>query len=311
MRYSLVTLDLPSGPQGALRVGSLDVPLDVPLDAVGRALDRPELPTQLIDVMYRWSDHAPTLDRAAEGLAARTLDVPEASRHPIGSVPLLTPLRFPRKVICAGANYPQHLAEMNVSYERREGERPFFFLKPPTTTLVGPGSTSPMPSGCTMLDWEVELAVVIGHGGRHLAVEEALDHVAAYAIAVDLSARDLLVRPDTIFKFDFLAGKSQDGSCPLGPELIPARFVSDPHALTLQLAVNGVTKQDASTRDMIFSVAEQIAGASHYVMLEPGDVILTGTPHGVGFPRGDRLQVGDSVVARVEGLTALEFSITS
>jgi len=195
---------------------------------------------------------------------------------------------------------------MDVRFEKDEAKSPFFFLKPPTA-LVGPGRTLRIDPAITMLDWEVELAAVIGRGGRDIARAHALDHVAAYTVAVDVTARDRLFQPDSIFKFDFLAGKGQDGFCPTAFGVVPAALLGDPQAAHLRLAVNGVTKQDASTSDMIYSVAELIAWASRLMTLEPGDVILTGSPEGVGFPRREFLKPGD--VMRVELAPHLSFEV--
>jgi 2-keto-4-pentenoate hydratase/2-oxohepta-3-ene-1,7-dioic acid hydratase in catechol pathway len=213
----------------------------------------------------------------------------------------------PRKIICAGANYHKHLAEMDVRFEKDPARAPFLFLKPPTA-LAGPGAIAVDPS-IAMLDWEVELAAVIGRGGRDIPAEGALAHVAGYTVAIDLTARDRLFQPDSIFKFDFLAGKGQDGFCPTASALLPAAFLPDPQATRLALAVNGVTKQDASTGDMIYSVAELIAWASRLVELEPGDLLLTGSPEGVGFPRREFLRAGDAVRAELAPLGAFEIAI--
>ncbi|HEX4422015.1 MAG TPA: fumarylacetoacetate hydrolase family protein [Kofleriaceae bacterium] len=206
-------------------------------------------------------------------------------------------LARPGKVICAGANYYKHLAEMGVSYVKDAARPPFLFLKP-ATALEGPLVLDPT---IHMLDWEVELVAVIGRGGRKLAVAHALDHVAGYSVAVDVTARDRLMQPESIFKFDFLSGKGRDGYCPIAPAFVPAAALGDPQAAKLRLAVNGAVKQDASTGDMIYSVAELIAWASQLMTLEPGDLLLTGSPEGVGFPRREFLRVGDVMTVELVG----------
>jgi 2-keto-4-pentenoate hydratase/2-oxohepta-3-ene-1,7-dioic acid hydratase in catechol pathway len=208
----------------------------------------------------------------------------------------------PSKVICAGANYYKHLAEMNVSYTKDATKPPFFFLKPPTA-LAGRLVLDP---AITMLDWEVEMVAVIGRGGRDIALAQALEHVAGYTVAVDVTARDRLMQPDSIFKFDFLSGKGRDGYCPIAPTYVPAAELGDPQTAHLRLAVNGVMKQDASTSDMIYSTAELISWASRMMTLEPGDFLLTGSPDGVGFPRREFLKVGD--VMTVELAPHLSFT---
>jgi 2-keto-4-pentenoate hydratase/2-oxohepta-3-ene-1,7-dioic acid hydratase in catechol pathway len=237
-------------------------------------------------------------DRAWPALA-------ELARSPASIIRATSvPMWRPRKVVCAGANYYKHLVEMDVHFEKDATKAPFFFLKPPTA-LAGPGTIAVDPT-IAMLDWEVELVAVIGRGGRDIAVADALAHVVGYTVAIDVTARDRLFQPDSIFKFDFFAGKGQDGFCPIANGLLPAAFVPDPQATRLALAVNGVTKQDASTSDMIYGVAELIAWASRLVELEPGDLLLTGSPEGVGFPRREFLRAGDVMRAELAGLGAFE-----
>jgi 2-keto-4-pentenoate hydratase/2-oxohepta-3-ene-1,7-dioic acid hydratase in catechol pathway len=213
-----------------------------------------------------------------------------------------------RKLVCAGANYYKHLAEMNVSFVKQPDVAPFFFMKP-LTALVGPGRTLPLDPTIHKLDWEVELVAVIGRGGRDIAIDDALAHVAGYTVAVDVTARDRLFKPESIFKFDFLSGKGRDGYCPISTGLLPAAFVPDPQDLALRLAVNGVIKQDARTSDMIYSVAELIAWASRTMTLEPGDLVLTGSPEGVGMPRGEFLRAGDVMRVELPPLPAFEVEV--
>jgi len=184
---------------------------------------------------------------------------------------------------------------MGVPDTRKETQRLFFFMKPPRNAVVGPGATVRKPLGTQKMDWEIELAAVIGTRARNVGVENALSHVAAYTVAIDFSARDFNFAPDTFYKLDWVAGKAHDTCCPMGPRLVLASDIPDPQALRLKLSVNGETKQDDSTSDMIFSIAEQIATASRIMTLDPGDVILTGTPAGVGMPKGTFLSVGDVV----------------
>jgi 2-keto-4-pentenoate hydratase/2-oxohepta-3-ene-1,7-dioic acid hydratase in catechol pathway len=221
---------------------------------------------------------------------------------------LLAPIRYPRKVICAGVNYRRHIREMGGEVPG-EGWVPFFFLKPPTTTVIGPDDTITLHSADDWrYDWEAELAVVIGRGGRDISVDDALDHVAGYCVANDISARGRHKRttvPAPAFLFDWFASKSIDQSLPLGPGITPAFQVADPQDLRLQLWLNDELQQDESTADMICTVAELIAAASATTTLEPGDVIPTGTPSGVGAGRGLSLKSGDLVRTSIEGLGTL------
>ncbi|MFG1608016.1 fumarylacetoacetate hydrolase family protein [Actinoplanes sp. NPDC049265] len=225
---------------------------------------------------------------------------------------LLPPLRYPRKLICAGVNYRRHIQEMGAEIPA-EGWRPFFFLKPPTTTVVGPDDPIVVHDPeVTRYDWEAELAVIIGRGGRAIPVTEALDHVAAYAVANDVTARGRHKRtvvPGAPFVYDWVASKAIDSSFPMGPGLTPAFFVPDPQDLRLKLWVNDEPQQDETTADMICTVAELIAEASQVMTLQPGDVIATGTPAGVGAPRGRFLRDGDVVRVTIDGLGAIQNTV--
>lgn len=221
----------------------------------------------------------------------------------------LAPLLYPGKILCAGANYYDHCAEMGVTDLRKEAQRLFFFTKPPRNAVVGSGATVRKPLDTNAMDWEVELAAVIGRTARAVSAEHALAHVAAYTVAIDFSARDLNRAPETFYKLDWVAGKAHDTCCPMGPRLVPASAIGDPQDLALKLSVNGAVKQDARTSGMIFSIAEQIAVASRIMTLDPGDVILTGTPAGVGAPKGTFLSVGDRVVAEIEKIGSLDVTI--
>jgi len=241
----------------------------------------------------------------ASGAKLETLE----SRSEVKPDRILTPLQYPGKVLCAGANYYDHIAEMGVPDVRKEAQRLFFFFKPPRNALVGPGRTVRYPADSKMFDWEVELAAVIGRSARRLTMANALEHVAAYTIGIDLSARDLNRAPETFYKLDWVAGKAQDTCCPLGPRLVPAKFIRDPQDLALKLSVNGEVKQNARTSGMIFDLREQLVTLSAIMTLDPGDVVLTGTPAGVGLPKKTFLKVGDRVDAEIESIGKLTVEI--
>ncbi len=221
----------------------------------------------------------------------------------------LAPLLYPGKILCAGANYFDHLAEMGMPGAKKAEQRLFFFMKPPRNAIVGEGDTVRMPIGTSAFDWEVELAAVIGTTARNVPVETALDHVAGWTVAVDFSARDHNRAPETFYKLDWVAGKANDTCCPIGPRIVPFAALAHPQDTALTLDVNGVRKQEGRTADMIFSVAEQISIASRIMTLDPGDLLLTGTPAGVGVPKGTFLAVGDRVDAAIEGIGQLSVRI--
>ncbi len=216
---------------------------------------------------------------------------------------LLT-LAYPNKVLCSGPNFTDHLAEMGET-----GLGPnwtgYFFLKPPTTTLIASGDPVLVDDvERDRVDWEGELAVVLGRGGRRIAPEDGLSHVAGYLVGNDISLRGPHRRdtPATPFQWDWLASKGADTSLPIGPGVVPAWQVADPQALRITTTVNGETKQDGNTANMVLDVAHLIADASRLLTLEAGDLILTGTPAGVGAGKGTFLQAGDVVEVSIESI---------
>jgi 2-keto-4-pentenoate hydratase/2-oxohepta-3-ene-1,7-dioic acid hydratase in catechol pathway len=189
------------------------------------------------------------------------------------------------------------------------GLKPWHFLKAGRSTLAAAGDTVRITGLSKTMDWEIELAAVIGRAAKNVPLDQALDNVAGYTIANDLSARDMGRRPhvpDTApFKFDWVAHKNFDGSCPLGPWIVPREDIPDPQKLGLKLWVNDVIKQDSNTGQMIFTLAEQIEHLSSRITLQPGDVILTGTPAGVGAARPEFLKAGDVVKLWIENIGTL------
>jgi 2-keto-4-pentenoate hydratase/2-oxohepta-3-ene-1,7-dioic acid hydratase in catechol pathway len=261
--------------------------------------------------LKRWATAMELLgDWPAAEPVLRDLDIADAP--PAGAASLLAPLRWPRKVICAGVNYRRHMREMGGEVPA-EGWRPFFFLKAPTTSVIGPYDPIVVRDPArARYDWEAELAVVIGTAGKDIDTERAVAHVAAYCVANDLTARGYHRRdvvPADAFAYDWFAAKSMEGSLPLGPGLTPAFLVPDPQDLRLRLWVNGELQQDESTADMVSPVAALVAAASAVVTLEPGDVIITGTPSGVGAGRGRYLHDGDVVRVTIDGLGTLENTV--
>jgi 2-keto-4-pentenoate hydratase/2-oxohepta-3-ene-1,7-dioic acid hydratase in catechol pathway len=225
--------------------------------------------------------------------------------RPLAEVHLLAPLPHPPKnIMCLGQNYAGHAAESAraTGGEMGRHKHPVVFTKAPTA-INGPYDPIPYdPAVSTAIDWEVELAVVIGRAGRAIAPEDALAHVFGYTIINDVTARDIQQRHRQYF-----LGKSLDGCCPMGPWIVTADDIPDPQALRLTSHVNGVLKQEGHTSEQIFDVATTISVLSRGMTLQPGDVIATGTPEGVGFARTppEFLQPGDEVVCTVEGIGQL------
>lgn len=241
-------------------------------------------------------------------LAARTKGDTKGRIEPPSEYEFMAPLLTPTKLLLGGANYYEHIRiEANKPDFAKETAMPVFFTKPVATCLVGPGAVR-YPAQSAKLDWEIELAVVVGKRLRRASEDEAEAAIAGYCIGIDFSARDWQFNPLNPFKFDLFTGKAFDDSCPLGPKFVPARFV-DARNLGLRLRVNGELMQNANTSDMVWSPSEQLTALSQHTTLQPGDILLTGTPAGVGMARGTYLKIGDSVEAEIDGLGALKVQI--
>jgi 2-keto-4-pentenoate hydratase/2-oxohepta-3-ene-1,7-dioic acid hydratase in catechol pathway len=255
--------------------------------------------------------------RAHEALA-RAASGPRCAGVPLGAVQLLAPIPRPGAIYCAGANYRDHAEEMArlagrpPADPRAGGREPWFFLKSPRA-VAPPGAFVRVTLAGDLVDWEAELVAVIGRKVRNVPVEQALDAVAGYTCGNDLSARDHVFRADepasSPFRADWMRHKSFDDACPLGPWIVPAAFVPDPMNLPIRLLVNGALKQDSNTCNMIFSVAEQISFLSQSLTLHPGDLIMTGTPAGVGASRDEFLKRGDDVTIEIDGVGTLRNTV--
>ncbi|MDA8363335.1 MAG: fumarylacetoacetate hydrolase family protein [Gammaproteobacteria bacterium] len=239
----------------------------------------------------RWSALAADQDRAID------------QRVPLSAVELRAPIPRPRKnIMCLGWNYAEHVRESAGSRNAEIPEHPVVFTKN-TTSVNSPYGDIPWnPDVTTQLDWEVELAVIVGIGGHRIPAAEALYHVFGYTVINDISARDLQFRHKQYF-----LGKSLDGTCPMGPVIVTADEIPDPQDLELRTWVNGEIKQSSSTRYQVFSIAAVMSILSRGMPLEPGDIISTGTPGGVGFARNppEFLKPGDLVECEVQGIGRL------
>ncbi|WP_042884258.1 fumarylacetoacetate hydrolase family protein [Cupriavidus necator] len=229
---------------------------------------------------------------------------------PASNVKLLAPIPRPRKNIWGiGLNYVEHVAESSRSLDTSKElpKEPVIFSKPPTT-VIGPGDAIEHNKEITQqMDWEVELAVIIGTRGKGVKEADALNYVFGYSVMIDISARDCRRAGQWIYS------KGQDTYAPFGPVIVTADEIPDPHTLDLSLTVNGVTKQSSNTRHMLFKVPALIADISKGMALEPGDIIATGTPDGVGAGRTPQewLWPGDTVVATVEGIGKLRHPVVA
>lgn len=233
--------------------------------------------------------------------------------QPLSAVKLLAPLPCPGKLLCLAGNYASHIEEGGGKFAGKEKMIPRFFSKP-CTSVIGTGDAIRVPASTGFADWELELAVVIGKTGRDLTAEQATEYIAGYTIFNDISARELTFRKDLPQQegdwfFDWLVGKWLDTFGPMGPWLTTADEIPDPLNLRMQLWYNGQLQQDANTGQMVFSPAEAIAFISQFVTLQPGDIISTGTPAGVGLTKKLRLNPGDQIRGEIEGLGVLANSI--
>ena len=203
----------------------------------------------------------------------------------------------PEKIVCVGLNYRDHAEEQGTALP----ERPLLFAKWPNT-LIGPGDAIVLPPITEQVDYEAELGVVIGSRVRSVSAESALEAVAGYVCVNDVSARDVQFSDK-----QWVRGKSLDTFCPVGPALVPAADVPDPQALRIRAILNGEVMQDSTTANMVFGVAEIVAFVSEAITLEPGDLIATGTPAGVGVFRDPPvfLRPGDEITIEIEGVGSL------
>ena len=216
------------------------------------------------------------------------------------AIELLPIVPRPPKFICVARNYAEHAAEAKLDVL----EVPNLFIRFPRS-LIADGAAVLVPRVSKQVDWEAELAVIIGRPGKHIPASVAYSHVAGYALFNDVSIRDWQLRKPPI---QFGAGKNFDGSGPFGPELVTSDEVSNPHGLRIELSVNGEQMQSSNTADMIFDIPTLIEHISQFTTLEPGDVIATGTPSGVGHFRDPPLylKAGDTVRVEIEGIGVLE-----
>lgn len=253
----------------------------------------------------------PTLD-AVHRLVAEAENGQHQDKMIGGGAALLAPIPQPRKnIFCVGRNYAEHIAEGDRAQNQKTGvsDHPVFFTKPPTSVVAPDGDVLLFPDVSTSIDYEVELTVVIGKAGRNIAKADAMEHVFGYTILNDITARDIQRRHGG----QYFKGKGLDGSCPIGPVIVTADDISDPHALSIGLKVNGEQRQSGTTKDMIFDIPTLIASLSEGLTLEPGDMIATGTPSGVGYAMDPPqfLKDGDTVVCEISGIGTLSNTVRS
>ena len=273
-------------------------------------------------LLQDWDTNFEGLCAMAEFAAAGV--VPDGVEIDETSVRYLPPIHAPGKMIYAAANYGDHIWEMlNAGTAQNDDKhssmldrdksrvRPYSFLKAPTA-LCGAHDDIVAPLDCSKIDWEVELAMAVGRRAKRVSADNAMDCIAGFMTTNDVSARDWNMRDDwPTLRTDWFCGKSHDTFAPMGPYFVPRAFVPDHMNLRLTLKVNGETKQDGNTGEMVFSPEEQIEFASEMITLEPGDILSTGTPAGVGHGAGTYLQPGDVVETEVESLGVMRNTVVA
>ncbi len=294
--YRLLTYIDAGNPKAGVLIGERIVPAASLLKGVN--VDA----TSVLGLLRVWDQVHPRLHDAAQNLK---MD----DGISLAQAKLDAPILYPGALFCAGANYWDHLEEMAEIAKRVTGKAPsmtkakdpYFFMKTTAGSIIGTGTPARLPPFSKQVDWEAELGAVIARPTRNISEEKALDAVAAYLIVNDLSARDLMKREGSPFGMDWIGQKCFEDAAPMGPWLTPAAYIPDPHNMAIKLWVNGVLKQNSNTGRLVHNIAEQIAYLSRHFTLNPGDVIATGTPAGVGMPRGEFLKAGDEVRIEIEG----------
>jgi 2-keto-4-pentenoate hydratase/2-oxohepta-3-ene-1,7-dioic acid hydratase in catechol pathway len=290
------------------------VPLSEAARAYAAATRQPlTLPdsTDLLDFLPPAGAGFHAAGKLAEWVSRNAESLPETARLVTSMTQLLVPIPRPNKLFLLAGNYAAHIEEGGGQARERQETFPYVFMKPPTTTLTHPGQPIRIPGASPHhIDWELELAVIIGRKCKGVSEAEALKYVAGYTVINDISDRKFRPNPQRKQRekdsfFDWLHGKWHDSFCPCGPCVASADAMVDPQTLPMKLVVNGTTHQDGSTAQQIFPVAAVIEFLSSFVTLEPGDIISTGTPAGVGHAKGIFLKAGDRVEASIGSIGTL------
>jgi 2-keto-4-pentenoate hydratase/2-oxohepta-3-ene-1,7-dioic acid hydratase in catechol pathway len=302
MSYRLLSY-LPDKSSTTARAGILIGDRVYDLAAAVKASGRPASfdPATTLAVLDSWDSARPVLEAiaAAKGAGAESRLLTDTA--------LAAPILYPRTLYCAAANYQDHFREMLGHDVDKSKIKPYFFLKVTHQAIIGTGGAILKPAVTQKLDWEAEIAVVIGKRARNVKVKDAFDYIAGYTIVNDLSARDFLQREDwPSMRSDWVWQKSFDTSAPMGPWITPRADIADPQNLKIETWVNDTLEQDTHSRFMIFTIAEQIEALSEHMTLLPGDVIATGTGAGVGARKNKYLNAGDKVRITIEGLGTID-----
>jgi 2-keto-4-pentenoate hydratase/2-oxohepta-3-ene-1,7-dioic acid hydratase in catechol pathway len=287
--------------EGSVSIGILT---DEGLIDIVSSWDSSEPPRSVIEILER----GPACLEKLAGLEKST-----GAMIPLDSVKLLAPIPRPGKILALAGNYVEHIKEAGLKLGLSDSPRLTTVPRPfimPATAVANPGDEIPWPVYSETIDYEIELAVVIGQKAKAVEAEKSMEVVAGYTIVNDVSARTVTfkksraVRPWDKF-YDWLNGKWADGFCPMGPYLLTADEIEDVQNLDMKLTVNGEVRQNANTSQMIHTVAQIVSFLSHLMTLVPGDIIATGTPSGVGLATGNYLKASDKIEATIDKLGTL------
>ncbi|HIL11244.1 MAG TPA: FAA hydrolase family protein [Candidatus Latescibacteria bacterium] len=307
---------------GEQRVGAVvgDDNIVVDLTAADRALARKEKrkPHTFFSSMLDLLGAGPKgISAAKKAATAATGKKPNGKTiHALSKVRLRAPVPNPSKVLCLAGNYQDHIEEGGGKMELQDKETPRIFMKPPTTTVIGPGDKILIPPIAPSIDWEGELAVVIGRTAKGVKAKDALKYVAGYTVMNDVSERDLKIKKRTDSRprdewFDWLNGKWLDTFGPQGPWIVTRDEIPDPQKLDISTYINGERKQHNNTGQMLYPVHKIIEYISAFITLEPGDLISTGTISGVGATTGTFMKPGDKVQIEISSIGVLKNSVAA
>ncbi len=287
----------------------------------------------MLDILEEWELFDAEIDKMAaffaDGLKRGT--APTALIYASEEVRLRPPILHPNKILNAGSNYYDHALEMGAAAPDRAKHEPYFFYKGSRHTVIGNGDQIVLTPRAKYIDWEAELAVVIGRTAKNVPIDKAMDYVAGFTCYNDVSGRDRMIRKGETFDYDWFANKGNDTFCPMGPYITPTRYMPDLADLRVRCIVGNEVMQDYSTADMVFKIPELVANASSITTLSPGDVIATGTGAGAGMAKGVKvkhgeihkvfehmyagkarlLRPGDRVVVEIPGIGRLENDVAA
>lgn len=256
---------------------------------------KPKHAYTMIDILDEWALFDPEIEAMAEFYAdaIKRGTAPAAVVLKQEDVRFRPPMMYPNKILNAGSNYYDHALEMGAAAPDVKKHEPYFFYKGNRHTVIGSGDEIVLTPRAKYIDWEAELALVIGKTAKNVPVDKAMDYIAGFTCYNDVSGRDRMIRHGETFDYDWFANKGNDTFCPMGPYITPTRFMPNLADLRVRCIVNNEVMQDYSTADMVFKIPELVANASSITTLSPGDVIATGTGAGAGMAKGVVVKHGE------------------